>query len=365
MATASRHEADRHRRVTLADVAARAGVSRSTASRALAGNARISRATRALVLEAAEALAYVPNQTARSLRLRQTRSLGILLSDLADPDHAQFGAGFEQQAAAAGFSVVVVAARKRVSDEGRAMRVLQERAIDGICIAASSLDPTEVRQVVWPTPVVVVQPDHPGLVEELDRLPDGIIRSDDVGGVAEAVRHLLAGGYRDIAYLGVGANATNRVRGEAADRALREVTGRPMRAFQVEEESWRRPKLVAQALGSVLPEAVVCYDDKLAIGLLDGLRSRGVRVPDDVAVVGYDGIPFAAFSNPRLTTVATPTVHMGALAVDFLVEAIETGKLPEARTVPVELIVRESSGACRSVEPAECDLAAGPLEPEP
>ena len=182
------------RRTTLADVAARAGVSRATASRALADDSRISETTRAAVRDAADALAYVPNQTARNLRARRTRSLGLLLSDLADPDHGQVGAGFELAAAAAGYTVLVVAARKQAADEHRALKVLHERGTDGICIASSSLDPAAAREAVKPTPLVIVQPDHAALVSELHNLPAGTLRTYDVSCVGQAVRHLLIGG---------------------------------------------------------------------------------------------------------------------------------------------------------------------------
>jgi LacI family transcriptional regulator len=352
MNVAGDRDADRTvpgRRTTLADVAARAGVSRATASRALRGDRRISERTSAGVHDAAESLGYVPNLTARHLRSRRTHSLGLLLSDMADPDHGAVGAGFEQVAAGTGYTVLIVAARKKLADERRALKVFQERGTDGVCIASSSLDPAEAQRAVGPAPLLVVQPDHPGLIAEIDRLPAGTIRADDVSGVSMAVRHLASRGYQDIAYLGAGPRATNSLRGSIAERVLREETDQPMRAFQVTDEAWRTPDVVAAALGPVLPEAIVCYDDKLAIALLDGLRARGVRVPDDVAVVGYDGIPFAAFSNPRLTTVATPSQEMGRLAARTLVEVIATGKRAPPRILPVELVVRESSRA-RSVE---------------
>lgn len=337
------------RRTTLADVAAHAAVSKATASRALRGDRRISERTSAAVHTAAESLGYVPNLTARHLRSRRTHSLGLLLSDMADPDHGQVGGGFELVAAGTGYTVLIVAARKKLADERRALKVFQERGTDGVCIASSSLDPVEAQRAIAPAPLVIVQPDHPNLVAELDRLPSGTIRTDDVSGVGMAVRHLVSRSYRDIAYLGAGPRATNTLRGLIAERVLLQEIDHPMRAFQVTDEAWRTPDLVAAALGPVLPEAVVCYDDKLAIALLDGLRTRGVRVPDDIAVVGYDGIPFAAFSNPRLTTVATPAQEMGRLAARTLIEVIATGKRPPPRILPVELVVRETSTA-RSVE---------------
>jgi LacI family transcriptional regulator len=214
---------------------------------------------------------------------------------------------------------------------------------------------------VAPTPLVVVQPDHPRLISQLQDMPTDVIRSDDVTGVGQAVRHLIIRGFRHIAYLGVASHPSNRVRMTAVQAELRERVGMPLRVFEVHDEAWRTPLRVAEAIDRPLPEAIICYDDKLAIALLDGLRSLGLEVPRDVAVLGYDGIPFAAFSNPRLTTVATPAVEMGARAAEMLVEAIETGTLPPAETFPVELVVRESSARTRAVPLAR---HAGSLEPK-
>jgi DNA-binding LacI/PurR family transcriptional regulator len=120
---------------------------------------------------------------------------------------------------------------------------------------------------------------------------------------------------------------------------------RPLRASTVPEDSWSDPTVLADALGPRLPDAVVCYDDKLALALLDGLRSRGSNVPRDVAVVGFDDIPFAALANPRLTTVSTPTAEMGRLAAETLLAALAASTLPPPVILPVELVVRESAPA--------------------
>ena len=115
------------------------------------------------------------------------------------------------------------------------------------------------------------------------------------------------------------------------------------RARHLSDDAWRTPDLVAARVGSSLPDAIICYDDKLALALLDGLRSRGIRVPQQVCVVGFDDIPFAALSSPRLTTVASPTTLMGRLAARTLAAAIGDGRLPPARVLPVELVIREST----------------------
>jgi LacI family transcriptional regulator len=332
------------RRVTLADVAARADVSRATASRALAGDARISAGTRVRVEAAARELDYVPDLTARSLRARRTNALGLLLPDLSDPVHGQVAAAFEVAAAAAGYSVIIVAAHGDAAAERRALTIFIERGVDGICVASSRVDPQEVQERVGRIPLTFVQPDR-GSVVDPAVLPPLTIRTDDASGIDQAVRHLLATGRQEIAYLGVGEGATNRWRGEVAASTLVAAADRPMTAFQVADDAWMRPGELAASLPiPALPEGIVCYDDKTALALLDGLRTRGIRVPDDVAIVGFDDIPFAALSSPRLTTVWTPTQQMGGHAARSLVAAVASGTVPTSRLLPVRLVVRESSG---------------------
>ncbi|HSM33464.1 MAG TPA: LacI family DNA-binding transcriptional regulator [Anaerolineae bacterium] len=333
------------RRTTLADVAALAGVSRGTASRALAGDARISPPTTSAVQAAAEELGYVPNVAARSLRVRKSRVLGLLVPDLGDPVHAQVAAGFQTEAAGTGYSVIIIAAGSDIQAERRAMTVFIERATDGICLASCMLDPAEATPLAGPVPVAFLQPDHACRTGPPELLPRGTVVADDAAGIAQAVRHLLATGHRDIAYLGLDGRASDRLRRATVRRVLRADVDRSPRVVGLAGDAWTTPQAVGAALGPRPPDAVVCYDDKLALSLLDGLRMRGLTVPDDVAVTGFDDVPFARLSNPRLTTVATPVVEMGLMAARALVEAVESGDLPSAQVMPVELVIRESSGA--------------------
>jgi DNA-binding LacI/PurR family transcriptional regulator len=337
-------EAGRVPHVTLADVAASAGVSRATASRALAEDPRISDSTRRLVHEVAASLDYVPNAAARSLRKRRTRTLGLLLPSLSDPFHAQVAAGFEVEAASHGYTVLFVAASSLA--ERRAFNVFLEHGADGICLVSSGMDPLAARARAGPErPVVALQPDRVSLLRRSGQgsLPDGIIRTDDASGVEVGVRHLLAMGCRSFLYLGLGSGPTDRVRREAARRTVAAAGAGPFQAVRLEDDAWRRPETLGARIPDPIPDAIVCFDDKLALALLDGLRARGIRVPGHVSVIGYDDIPFARVSNPRLTTVAAPTADMGRLAASALVTAIRDRALPPARVLPVELVVREST----------------------
>jgi LacI family transcriptional regulator len=210
------------------------------------------------------------------------------------------------------------------------------------------LDPEQAHSRAGTVPLGVVQPDHASRESAPESLPRGSIRTDDGSGMEQVARHLLATGRHDIAYMGTEERATDHLRLAAVARVLRDATGRPPRTIRLAEHAWREPDAVAAALGSRPPDAVACYDDKLALALLDGLRRRGLAVPRDVAVTGFDDIPFARLANPRLTTVATPVVEMGRLAARSLVGAVDTGQLPPPLVMPVSLVVRESSSAPRS-----------------
>jgi len=181
----------------------------------------------------------------------------------------------------------------------------------------------------------VVQPDHAG--DARSGCPADGPSHDDVGGVGSPFAPLAPATPRDY-WLG----DRPSIASPTGDERVLDGSVFAVATVTLAEDAWRDPAGIAAAIPTPLPDAIVCYDDKLALALLDGLRTAGVRVPDDVSVTGYDGIPFAALSNPRLTTVATPTVEMGRVAARNLIEGIRAGRLPPGRVLPTELVVRES-----------------------
>ncbi len=333
------------RRILLKDVALRASVSGSTASRALADDPRISLATRLSVKAAAAELQYVPNAAARSLRVRRTRTLGLLLPDLRDPVHGQVASAFEQEARQQGYSVMVVAGERDVVRERLALRIFAEHGTDGVAIVSSVLAPRELRERVDPARLILVWPDHRSLPRH-----DG---PPDAGGDPDRRRGRRA----------CGGHPPRRQR-LPEDRLRREWRPRlefdPCRDGRHDPPESRDPRARSpvlrapwmrgaprpsspQQIAADLPEALVCYDDQLALALMNALRDLGVRVPDDVGIVGFDGIPYAAMSNPRLTTVAVPSAEMGRVAAVSLIRAVHDGVLPEGVVLPVGVVVREST----------------------
>jgi LacI family transcriptional regulator len=334
----------RRRRVLLKDVALRVNVSGSTASRALADDPRIGEATRLAVKAAAAELNYVPNAAARSLRARRTRTLGLLLPDLRDPVHGQVASAFEQEARLQGYGVLVVAGERDLGRERLGLRVFAEHGTDGVAVVSGVLSPRELRDRVDPDRLVLVWPDHRSLPRrDGPRIP-GVIQTDDASGVRAAVEHLIEGGCRRIAYVEGGVRASNAIRAETVASTLREHGIRdPMVTFVAPVDAWRTPGELAAQIAANLPEALVCYDDQLALGLMDALREHGVRIPEDMQIVGFDGIPFAAIANPRLTTVAVPSAELGRAAASSLIRAIHDGVLPEGVLLAVNVVVREST----------------------
>jgi LacI family transcriptional regulator len=326
---------------TIADVAAKAGVSTATVSRVLAGVGRARAETRARVLEAARELDYRPSEVARSLKRRSTQTLGLIITDIENPFFPQLVRSVEDAARAAGYSVLLCNAAEDPEREASYLDLLVERRVDGLVIAASSLG---ARHGDWltapPIPVVLVNTAAP----EAD-VP--AIMSDNEGGGRMVAEHLLGLGHRRFGYLMPpprNVDAPDRLAG--VRRALREA-GLGPDALQVargEALVWGG-EVAADDLLDRAPEttAFIGYNDLMAIGALRALRRRGRRVPADASVAGFDDVAMAAYVDPPLTTIGQRTEEMGRWAVGRLIGDNGTG--PITVRLPVHLEVRESTGS--------------------
>lgn len=336
--------------VTIRDVATRAGVSTATVSRVLAGVGHPRPDTAAAVQRAAKELGYRPSGVARSLRMRQTRSIGLIVTDIANPFFPEVVKAADDRARELGYSILLGTA---AYDERRAMHYLDlmaDRRVDGMIVASSQLSQEGwARLVASPVPVVVANAEPAGV-------PVTVITSDNVGASRLAVDHLVGLGHRRIGYLrGPEAYtaAVPRIDGfhaACADAGL-DPSDTPVIDGEADVESGYR------GAGEVLAShpgvtAIYCYNDLTAIGVLRRLRDAGRRVPDEISVVGLDDIAAASWTAPSLTTVAQQKAEIGRLAVERVIACLrDAGDVLEPAVVrlPTSLTVRESTGPVRPI----------------
>ena len=332
------------RESTLEDVAARAGVSRATASRVINGSPRVTPATRKAVEEAVKALRYTPNRAARSLAGSASDTVALVVSEPADRMFADpFFAGTVRGVAAALSETryqLVLLATQGDDDRGRVERHLLRGTTDGVLLLSTRADdPLPGRLVREGLPCVIAGRHDDAAV--------GAVDADNEGGARAAVAHLLERGRRVVGTVaGPSGMAVSADRHAGWKVALTEAGLRPARELVARGDFTRAGGAVAAAKlldRSPDVDAVFAASDLMALGVLDVLRSRGRRVPDDVAVVGFDDSDLAASADPPLTSVRQPIEQMGREMAALLLAQLDDGAEPTSVVLPTELIPRASS----------------------
>lgn len=330
---------------TIREVAARAGVSISVASNALNRKGRVSEETRRRVEEAARSIGYVPSYAARRLR-GVSRAIGVLV--MTPPEELVSVRYFSeplyvlvQSAAEADYKLHYIHLAGDELSEASLHHVLRDGAIDGLVVMAP--DPTQFELIVkvlgdMPYILFGAAPEYEGV---------SYVDSDGCGGAMAATRRLLRLGHTSVAYLMPGYenyNALDRRRGYSA---AMEEAGLPSAVYAPQASD--APLPVDEMVGDGMT-AVVAFDDFHAAQVIGELQRRGLRVPQDMAVIGFDDEMFGRWMFPRLTTLRQPLTEMGTVAAEYLIRRLETGDddIPLCREVlPVELVVRESCGTGR------------------
>ena len=325
---------------TIKDVARLAGVAVSTASMAINNHPRIAPETRLKVLAAARELNYQPNAMARSLKRRRTESIGLILTDISGPFYSELIKGVEDVVLERGYQLLVSSAHAGREESVR--RLLTEGRTDGLIVMAPNLKDDDLAAVAGEEFPVVV----------LDRRLQGkgisSIRVDNVSAAATAVTHLIANGCRSIAYVsGPQLSRDNQERLQGYRQAL-EQAGLPAPASLLipgdfTEEGGRRAAQWLMDRGP-LPDGIFAANDEMAIGVMEALRERGVRIPEEVAVVGFDDIRMAAYVRPALTTVRQFKYELGQRAATILFAMLDGTGEERAEQISTELVVRESCG---------------------
>jgi LacI family transcriptional regulator len=327
--------------VTIRDVAKAANVSISTISHVINETRYVSPDTRERVLAAMKQLNYQHNRVASSLRNRKTHTIGVLLPNSANPYFAEILAGIESACFEQDYHIIMGNANDDPEREQSYLKVLLSRQVDGILLISTGAFDDSIHLLREnKTPVVMVD-------RSTELTPVDEIFTDNQGGGYLAAAHLLALGHRRIGCVTGPSFLTPsaaRVQGyrdafAAAGQNLKEewiVTG----DFQHEGGYMAAQKLLA--LGD-MPTAVFVCNDLMAVGVIAALQEAGLRVPQDVSVIGYDNIPLASYSNPRLTTIAQPARELGYLAVERLLERLDDPNVvARHEMLPVMLIERDS-----------------------
>jgi len=330
--------------LTIKDIARRCRVSPATVSRVLNGFAHVRADTRARVKQEIRRVGYRRNGVARSLVLMRTRTLGLVLSDITNPFYAEIARGIEDQATRYGYTTVLCSTDNLPKRQREYIQILLERRVDGLILGSVRLREPEVEALAQGEgfPVVLVN-------RRLRSSRVDCVVVDNSGGARQLVEHLIRLGHRQIAHIRGpqqfstgydrfrGYRDTLRAHGLPYDPRL-VVAG----AFRYADGRAAAHRLLA---GPIRPTAIFAANDLLALGALEALAEAGVRVPQEMAVVGFDDVEPSSYRAIGLTTMSQRIADMARLAVDLLVERIERGRRdPRQIVLPSQLVVRRSCG---------------------
>lgn len=317
--------------ITIKDVAQHAQVSVTTVSHVINGTRFVSEAARERVQQAIATLNYVPSALARSLKSNRTHTVGMMIPNNSNPYFAEIIRGIEDTCFEAGFNVILCNSDDDPHKQAQYVRVLSEKQVDGLIVLSSGGDPELIATLRSAgMPQVVVD-------REIDDLAADLVEVNHELGGYLATRHLLELGHRRIACIaGPQALSSARQRVQGYHRALAETGQR------VDDKLLRSADFTSagghEAMSSLLkmrqrPSAVFASNDLMAIGAVCAAAEAGLRIPEDLSVVGFDDIALAAYSNPPLTTIAQPKHQTGALAARLLLDRITQRDKPLRREI--------------------------------
>lgn len=329
-------------RITIKDVARAAGVSVATVSRVFNDSGPVSPVTRTRIREVASRLRYTPDEAARSLIMRRTSTIGVFLPDLYGEFYSEVIRGIDQTARARGYHILVSGSHNDPDELDAAFRAMRGR-VDGLIVMSPALHTRAlVRELPETLPVVLLNSPRDG------DFADSVV-VDNVGGARAMVRHLATLGHTRIAIIcGAPGNhdSAERLKGYRSAMTGRRTAGWEIAGDFTEKSGY-------EAVASILtmrprPTAIFASNDSMAIGALSALREAGIRVPADMAVVGFDDIPLARYMSPPLSSVHVAIDELGARATTRLLDAL-TEKAPRGarkrEVLKTRLMVRESCGA--------------------
>lgn len=334
------------RRATITEVAKRAAVSIATVSRVLSGNADVTPALATRVRRAARALDYQPNRLARSLRSQKSRSIGVVIPDIQNPFFTSVVRGIEEVLQAADHTLLLGNSDEIPGREELYLSTLRAEGVAGLLFVPINSTPKSYTQLArGDVPIVAV-----------DRMPLGmnvdLVTVDNARGAHDAVTHLARLGHRRIALVGGPAqHSTARERHHGYLTALAEAGLRPHKRlvrdgnFREDGGYWAMRALLDEREPAT---AAFVANNLMTMGALRAIHQAGLRIPTDIALVGFDDMPWATSLEPPLTAVAQPAREIGAVAAQLLLSRMrEPGRPPQRIELPTQLVVRASCGTPR------------------
>lgn len=319
---------------TIRDVARASGVHVSTVSRTFSAPHLVNPDTRSRVLSTAESLGYRPNRAARALITGRTHNVGLIVADIANPFFPPLIKAAESQARQRDYHLFVADTNEDPVAEQQLVHALAKQ-VDGVLLCSPRMSNDLIEHLRKEVPLVVV-----------NRLVEGLpaVVMDVASGARTAIEHLASLGHRDIALLGGPRGSwTNReIRRSAATAA--KAAGAALAILGPSQPTEAAGAAACDAVLRTGATAVLAYNDLMAIGLLEALHDRGVRVPEELSVVGIDDIMLSRLVRPKLTTVATPTAAAGRAAVDMLLQHEDEHRTNALVTLQTQLVIRDSTG---------------------
>ena len=326
---------------SIKDIARAACVSHPTVSRALCNSPLVNKKTAEKIRRIARDLGYRPSAAARSLVTRRSHTIGVVVTNIADPFVAGVVSGIEETADEHGFSVFLANSNAEPEREVRVVRSFEERRVDGIIVTASRVGAQYVPLLShMQVPIVLLNNQHPS------RFAHSVMIANTEAST-DATLHLIGLGHRRIAYVGDrGGYQSEAERLSGYKAALKSARLRFDRKLVVQGDG--KPEAARQAMAKLLalpepPTAVFCYNDLTALGAIRQIRDCGLRVPDDISVVGFDDLYISQYMDPPLTTIHQPMRQMGCMAMQTLLRIFAGTEDGQDIKVPGVLIVRAST----------------------
>jgi DNA-binding LacI/PurR family transcriptional regulator len=334
-----------YRPTSIKDIARKANVSFSTVSRALQNSPLISRRTAEKIQKIARESGYRASAVARGLVTQKTKTIGVVVTSIADPFVSEVVDGIEECCNDHGYSVILANSNADPDRERKVVQAFYERRVDGIVVTSSRVGALYIPLLSeMRVPIVLVNNQHPGEFVHS-------VMIENVQGSLEATNHLIQLGHRRIAYLGDRFGHQSDTERFSGYRRALDGAALPFVPELVVHGDGKSEKAIA-ATESLLrlkepPTAIFCYNDMTALGVLRALHAHGLVVPTDISVVGFDDLFIASYTNPPLTTVRQPRRRMGLLAMESLLHLMSGQNPSQAITVAAELVIRESSAPPR------------------